>query len=209
MVVNIVRRWVIGLWKLVELWTRLGLQGCLGFTTEGRNWVSTVQGGVPAMTPMLKLAWVKRYCVNKKVCIPDFRSWLCIYRWKWIRMSGCAPQFLEATLGSFNDSMHVGESKIHGNALCVHAVLSRSWMTSKVPVPMLHGWILPTVWVPRWALIINCMISDLGHAGWLECRARSNYNKNRITKLVVKVQLGLFLTDDNVIWSDIWGGFVV
>ena len=99
------------------------------------------------------------------ICVPDFKSWQLIYRWKWMRMSGYAPRFSEATSRSSNDSMHIGESETCNSPLWVLAVPSYLWVAYEVPVLMLCGWIFPIMVVSRWASALNRMIFDLGHTG--------------------------------------------
>ena len=51
------------------------------------------------------------------LCIPNSSGWSLIYCRQWMKTSRSVSPFSEATLGSINGFIHIGESEIHGRTL--------------------------------------------------------------------------------------------
>ena len=83
---EIVRRWVAGLWKLEELWTRWEHQSCSNSVVESWNLISTTTGGVLARTLMLKLESAGDMSVGGVYAYMILEVSLPTNRQKWVRV---------------------------------------------------------------------------------------------------------------------------
>ena len=150
----------VGCWsrEIGKLRNKLGLQRCIGYVAGRLRLDFHDDWGVPAKTPMLKLAMVKRYECMGSLCV-NFWGWSLIYRWKWMRMNRSTSWSSETASRSFNG--------VYASVNLRYMTASWGWgrflFSSRFGPNFSSHTNECFLWVaPSWASMLHRMMPDLG-----------------------------------------------